>query len=172
MRRTALDRLPRPALMEEARAASTKHNVALLICFGGNGRSAGFAPMVASKSARRRFVKELLALMDRYEFDGVDFNWEYPGYRFGTGYLPDAEVEKDYRGLMLILEETRAALGSDAPITMSYYPVRKRPVVSCTYCVKRHACIRAANFDVGYLYRMGGKNDFSRRAELQGQSTI
>ena len=79
--------------------------------------------MVASRKARKRFVKEVVALMRRYEFDGVDFNWEYPGYRFGTGYLSDAEVEKDYKGLMLVLEETRAALGPDAPITMSYYPV-------------------------------------------------
>eukprot|EP00961_Rhodomonas_salina_P164348 2213863-Rhodomonas_salina.1 len=59
----ALDRIPRPALMAEAQAAATKHNTALLICFGGNGRSNGFSPMVASKKARKRFLKELKALM-------------------------------------------------------------------------------------------------------------
>merc|ERR1712032_416508 len=35
----ALDRLPRKALREEARSHCSK----LLICIGGNGRSAGFA---------------------------------------------------------------------------------------------------------------------------------
>jgi hypothetical protein len=42
----ALDRIPRKALMAEAQAAATKHDTALLICFGGNGRSDGFSPMV------------------------------------------------------------------------------------------------------------------------------
>ncbi len=149
--------------MEEARAASRQHNVALLICFGGNGRSAGFAPMVASKSARKRFVKELVALMDRYEFDGVDFNWEYPGYRFGTGYLPDAEVEKDYNGLLLVLNETRAALGPDAPITMSYYPVRREQSTASRLTQ------RAPKHIVGYPYRMGAKNVFLHREELHLQ---
>ena len=42
----ALDRIPRPELLAEARAAATRHGTALLICFGGNGRSDGFSPMV------------------------------------------------------------------------------------------------------------------------------
>jgi len=45
----ALDRLPRPALLEEARTARDLHGTELLICFGGNGRSQGFSAMVRIK---------------------------------------------------------------------------------------------------------------------------
>ena len=54
---TALDRMPRPALLAEARAAADRHGTKLLICFGGNGRSRGFSAMSRSPSARRRFVR-------------------------------------------------------------------------------------------------------------------
>ena len=79
----ALDRLPRPELMREARAAATASGTKLLLCIGGNGRSAGFSPMVASKAKRARFIAALLALCEEHGLDGVDYNWEYPGYAFG-----------------------------------------------------------------------------------------
>ena len=66
------------------------------------------APSCAGKKKRARFVAELLALCEKHGFDGVDYNWEYPGYQFGRGYLSDAEVEKDYHGLRLLLKETHA----------------------------------------------------------------
>ena len=80
----ALDRLPRPELMLEvrhqvtvtangtplrtpslpctsqARAAATASGTKLLLCIGGNGRSAGFSPTVASKAKRARCVAALL----------------------------------------------------------------------------------------------------------------
>jgi chitinase len=119
----ALDRIPRPELLEQARAAADRHGTKLLICFGGNGRSDGFSPMVRSAALRRRFVAELVALCDEYGFDGVDYNWEYPGYAFGTGYKAQPEVDADYAGLRGLLEDTHAAFeGSGRAITMAYYP--------------------------------------------------
>ena len=119
----ALDRLPRPELMREARAAATASGTKLLLCIGGNGRSAGFSPTVASKKKRARFVAALLELCEKHGFDGVDYNWEYPGYVLGRGYLPEAEVTKDYEGLFKLLEETHAAFApSGRVITMAYYP--------------------------------------------------
>ena len=54
--------------------------------------------------------------------DGVDYNWEYPGYQFGRGYMPDDEVDKDYAGLLALVKETRELLGDKVTMTMSYYP--------------------------------------------------
>lgn len=74
---TALDRLPSKENLQAARAAATLHGTRLMICFGGNGRSSGFGPLVARKSLRRQFVQELVKLLDEYNLDGVDYNWEY-----------------------------------------------------------------------------------------------
>jgi len=127
----ALDRLPRPELMQQAREAATKNGAYLTICFGGNGRSAGFSPMVRSDKARKNFVQNLAALLEKYSLDGVDYNWEYPGYQFGRGYLPEPEVAADYSGLLKLFRETRLKLGTGKQITMSYYPdVRQEQTLS------------------------------------------
>ena len=122
----ALDRLPRPALLAEARRASRRHGTKLLICFGGNGRSQGFSAMVRDAGDRGRFVAALAAFLVTHDLDGVDYNWEYPGYRFGQGYLPEAEIKADYTGLGLLLKETRAMLDATLPnapsMTLAYYP--------------------------------------------------
>jgi GH18 family chitinase len=49
-------------------------------------------PQVRRKASRSRFVTELVAFLRLHRLDGVDYNWEYPGYQFGRGYLPDQEV--------------------------------------------------------------------------------
>jgi hypothetical protein len=72
---TALDRLPRPAIFELAREAARRHGSRLLVCFGGNGRSAGFAPMVRAAASRARFVAALVDLCHKHRLDGVDYNW-------------------------------------------------------------------------------------------------
>jgi len=121
----ARDRMPRPELMKQARQATRTYGTKLIICFGGNGRSSGFAPMVRSKAYRKTFLGELSAIMDEMDLDGVDYNWEYPGYQFGRGYLSENEVKKDYEGLHDLLRETRTVFESRRKqeiITMSYYP--------------------------------------------------
>ena len=73
-RLSAFDRLPRKELMEEARAATRETGTKLLVCVGGNGRSAGFSAAVANKERRQRFVDSLVSLADKYDLDGVDLN--------------------------------------------------------------------------------------------------
>ncbi len=118
----AHDRLPRAELLAQAKAACAAHGAKLLVCFGGNGRSGGFSAMSRAPRARARFVAAVAALVAEHGLDGVDYNWEYPGYDFRRGYLPEAEVEADYDGLAALCAETRAALAAGAVITMAYYP--------------------------------------------------
>jgi len=48
---------------------------------------------VRRKASREKFVAELVAFLRLHRLDGVDYNWEYPGYQFGRGYLADEEVK-------------------------------------------------------------------------------
>ena len=101
----ALDRLPRLSLVREARP----HCKRMLLCVGGNGRSGGFSAAVSSRKSRRRFISALLRLCEKAGFDGVDYNWEYPGFAFGSGYKSEDDVARDYHGLQYLLIETREA---------------------------------------------------------------
>lgn len=115
----AMERIPRRSLREEARTHCQK----MLICVGGNGRSAGFSAAVSTRNRRRAFINALLSLCQTAGLDGVDINWEYPGYRFGHGYQDDDVVARDYRGLGLLLKEAREAFRpSGRLITLAYYP--------------------------------------------------
>lgn len=54
--------------------------VKVLVAIGGWNDSAGdkYSRLVNSASARRRFVENVLAFIEKYEFDGLDLDWEYP----------------------------------------------------------------------------------------------
>ncbi len=121
-----LDRLPSGAALADARAAAARHGCELIICFGGNGRSTHFSSVVRSAQRRRSFVAAVSALVNDLGFSGVDYNWEYPGFQFGSGYASDAEAKADYRGLRLLVKQTRQALKPNATITMAYYPDGKQ----------------------------------------------
>lgn len=141
---TAKDRLPRPELLEEAKAAAEKHGTYLLICFGGNGRSHGFSVMTRNPEYRKRFVKGLMKLMREYGFHGVDYNWEYPGYHFGKGYLSQEEIEADYQGLGELMKETKAAFakrGKGDIITFAYYPDGRQEELIKKYGLAEHASL-------------------------------
>eukprot|EP00300_Choanocystis_sp_HF-7_P036998 c52977_g1_i1.p1 GENE.c52977_g1_i1~~c52977_g1_i1.p1 ORF type:complete len:365 (-),score=51.93 c52977_g1_i1:185-1279(-) len=122
---TALDRFPRSEIFEQARREASKFGARLMICFGGNGRSNGFSNMVRSTKSRERFVRNVIKLLNERNLDGVDYNWEYPGYRFDRGYLPEDQIKADYDGLLALAKETRQAMDSIRPnlaLTLAYYP--------------------------------------------------
>ncbi|KAJ9205070.1 CAZyme family GH18 [Paecilomyces variotii] len=54
-------------------------NLKVYIAVGGYGLGAKpFSTMVASKSTRTAFINSASAYMDKYGFDGIDIDWEYP----------------------------------------------------------------------------------------------
>jgi GH18 family chitinase len=142
---TGLDRLPAGADLAEARAAAARHGCALVVCFGGNGRSAHFSAVVRSKEKRARFAAAAAALVADLGLDGIDLNWEYPGFAFGSGYASDAEARADYRGLRMLVTALRRALGPKAALTLAYYPD-----------TKQEAALAAGNFarDVDLMHAM------------------
>jgi len=149
----AHDRFPRRELLLQARDATRRHGTELLVCFGGNGRSSGFSPMVRSKKRRARFLRELEAFMDKHDLDGVDYNWEYPGYQFGRGYLAEAEVVADYKGLSMLVKETKrhfSAKGTPKVVTMAYYPDGRQEELLKKYKISEHVdFMHMMSYDAG-----------------------
>jgi chitinase len=100
------------ATLETLRGLKRSIRCRLHLCVGGGDRSAGFPSLVESGRSRRDFVRRLRDLCLRGEFDGVDFDWEYPA---GDKQLAD------YRRL---IEDARRSLGDDRVITAAQSPWR------------------------------------------------
>lgn len=139
-RLAAHDRLPRKELMHQAREATKASGTKLLVCIGGNGRSAGFTAAVAKKDRRERFVQSLVELCDKYDLDGIDLNWEYPGYSFGSGYHAEDAIERDYKGFALLVKKLHAAFApSGRIVTLAYYPDTKQEGLLLKHGLDKHA---------------------------------
>ncbi|CAK9018963.1 Probable chitinase 2 [Durusdinium trenchii] len=171
----ALDRFPRKELYEQVRQATRKHGTALMICFGGNGRSEGFSAMTRKAKNRKRFVKELGEFMEKYDLDGVDYNWEYPGYRFGQGYLAESEVKADYEGLSKLVFETRQMYvdkgWANKAITMAYYPDSRQEQL-----LRDHGIAEQADLLHMMSYDQGGTHhsslEYGRKSADQGKGIL
>ncbi|KAL7473604.1 hypothetical protein ACHAXS_014064 [Conticribra weissflogii] len=71
---------------------------------GGWTLSEPFPPMSASVDARKNFVEGCVGLIKEYGFDGIDIDWEYPGYEAHGG------TPQDGKNFKLLLRELRDAL--------------------------------------------------------------
>jgi chitinase len=65
-----------------------------------------FPSLASSESNRAKFIKNLLGFLDEYGYDGVDFDWEYPGDKDRGG------SEQDTANLVSLVKELQAAIKS------------------------------------------------------------
>ena len=67
-------RVPDRTLTKDAHEAGVK----VLISLGGWGWDKQFAAIVENPEAEDRYVKAVLTMVDEFDYDGVDLDWEYP----------------------------------------------------------------------------------------------
>ena len=82
-----------------------------LISVGGWGGSAGFSDAATTEASRQRFARSCVDFIDRYGFDGIDIDWEFPvtgGGREGLG------KPEDRQNFTLLLGELRQQLAGRA----------------------------------------------------------
>jgi len=82
---------------------------------GGWTLSDPFPPMAANAKARKNFADNCVKLIKEYNFDGIDLDWEYPGYADHSG-TPDDTVNFN-----LLLDDVRAALDELGEETGRFY---------------------------------------------------
>ena len=78
----------------------------VLISVGGGGEgSVGFSDMALTQEGRRRFIDSAVPVVEKYSLDGVDIDWEYPGYTHVRGMV--VRPAEDKRNYTLLLQELR-----------------------------------------------------------------
>lgn len=74
--------------------ALKKNGIKVLIALGGWNDSLGskYSQLVNNPTARKRFVDNAVAFVEKYGFDGLDLDWEYPKCWQVSFALRDANI--------------------------------------------------------------------------------
>ncbi|HEY0273597.1 MAG TPA: glycosyl hydrolase family 18 protein [Chitinophaga sp.] len=75
-----LQGLDNPGKLQSLVTLGHQHNVKVLISVGGwnDGNDSGFEGLAGTSAKRTTFVNALINLVNQYNLDGVDIDWEYP----------------------------------------------------------------------------------------------
>ncbi|HEX2958887.1 MAG TPA: glycosyl hydrolase family 18 protein [Chitinispirillaceae bacterium] len=100
-----------------------QNGVKVLPSIGGWDGSSNFPALAGSAQARSLFCSSVRALIEKYRFDGIDIDWEYPGYTEHNGTVQDAE---NFVLLLAELRDTLKAIDGEQLLTLaiagsSYY---------------------------------------------------
>jgi chitinase len=74
---------------------------------GGWTLSEGFGWMARDTARRKAFVDSIVHFLQRYDFDGVDIDWEYPA---SDGAVPDADRPEDAQNYLQLIKDLRAGM--------------------------------------------------------------
>lgn len=96
---------PDTALLTRAHSAGAK----VVLVVGGDDAAAtrGFAQMASTAATRGAFITNLMGLVTKYGYDGVDLDWEFP------------QSTADRANLTLLITELRAALGTGRSLSIA-----------------------------------------------------
>ncbi|KAI8146556.1 glycoside hydrolase superfamily [Fennellomyces sp. T-0311] len=108
-----------PGLVKAAHASNAK----VLISVGGWSGCITFSTMAADANQRKNFIQWNIDQINKYDTDGVDIDWEYPG-RQGAG-CNAFDAANDINNYIVLLKELREALdglqGTKKEITIAAY---------------------------------------------------
>lgn len=90
----------------------------ILISIGGWGWSRNFSDAVLTSEKQQIFAKSAVEIMDKYDLDGVDIDWEYPAIPGDVGNVYRPEDKKNYT---LMFAAIRAELDALSKTTDKKY---------------------------------------------------
>ena len=95
-------------LLQRLVTAAHKNNVKVYLAIGGwnvgqgGGNDAPFTQMANNPTSRALFISNALAIVDEYNLDGIDMDWEYPN---------TAQETADFEQLMIALADALHGAG-------------------------------------------------------------
>ncbi|KAJ7623536.1 glycoside hydrolase superfamily [Roridomyces roridus] len=108
-------------------SAAHQNNVKAGLSIGGWGGSQFYSSNVASATNRTAFVKSVTTLIQKYDLDLIDFDWEFPGMQgIGCNIVSPSDTDN----LLLMLQELRVSpIGANVTISAAVY-VRPFPTTN------------------------------------------
>ena len=83
-----------------------------------NRQGGGFSKMAASPEMRKQFAADCLAFCKKWNLDGIDIDWEFPGLSW-SGHASNPAV--DTKNYTLLMKQLRETLGPDYILSFAGY---------------------------------------------------
>jgi chitinase len=100
-------------------------DIVIMVSVGGWNSSWDFPNVVATYESRQKFINELVRLIEKYKFEGVCYDWEFPV--IGAQFSYDEPKLEESAQFISLVKETRTAFndlavktGIDYEITVSF----------------------------------------------------
>jgi len=90
------------------------------LAVGGGDEAPAFHQLALTPEGRRKFCKSLVGLLTKYNFDGLDIDWESPG-DYGDSNDPQAFIREDRENFTTLLAEIRLYLDKLQKVTGKRY---------------------------------------------------
>lgn len=87
-------------------------NLKILISIGGWSWSENFSDAVLTESSRKKFASTSAAIVEQYNLDGVDIDWEYPGMK-GEDNVFRAEDRENFTMMFKAIREELGRLSKE-----------------------------------------------------------
>ena len=101
-------------MQQMVRLKSRNPKLKVLLSIGGWGRG-NFSPMAKDETKRKAFAKACRTFCDKYNLDGIDIDWEFPGNNSSGETSPSGEKQN----YTLLMRDLREALGDNLLLTMA-----------------------------------------------------
>ncbi|KPM44626.1 hypothetical protein AK830_g1899 [Neonectria ditissima] len=104
----------------------------VMVAIGGWGDNEGFEVAAKSENSRRRWAKQVTAMVEAVGADGVDVDWEYPGgNRDDYKLIPNTKREWEIEAFVSLIEELRTALSQGKLLSIAV-PGKEVDLISFT----------------------------------------
>ncbi|KAK0468168.1 glycoside hydrolase superfamily [Desarmillaria tabescens] len=142
-------------LVKAAHVANTKVKLSV----GGWTGSKDFSKIVSSGQGRRSLAKSILSLYKKYDLDGIDIDWEYPGQAGESS----AFQKDDSANFLAFLQLLRKSLPSGAKISAAVQPTTfvgddGQPMKDVSKFAKVLDWVTIMNYDVSLSSSTPGPN--------------
>ncbi|KAG8902296.1 hypothetical protein FRB99_004658 [Tulasnella sp. 403] len=101
-------------LLKRLVSAAHAKNKKVKLSVGGWTGSKYFSSAVSSNTNRQTFAKNILKVYNKFNIDGIDIDWEYPGLEGESGNIVSSSDSSNYLSFLKLL---RATLPDGAVIT-------------------------------------------------------
>ncbi|RBA10631.1 hypothetical protein FPRO05_05220 [Fusarium proliferatum] len=86
----------------------------VMVAIGGWGDTQGFEEAAKNETTRKRWARQVAAMVTATGADGIDIDWEYPGgNRDDYKQIPNSQREWEINAFVSLLQELRAAIGPE-----------------------------------------------------------